>query len=151
MSDSDTCMMILDEGRVDEAKNVILRQGRKKFGPPDESITTKLNVITDLEKLHRLQERLLEVANWQELLDTPDRKLRGARLMRDSDTYMMILEEGEAIQSKKIILRQGQRRFGAPDAAITARFESITELARLDRIFDRSLDVANWQELLDTP
>jgi hypothetical protein len=76
---------------------------------------------------------------------------RGVRAMRDSDTYMMILDEGREDHAKKVILRQGQRRFGTPDAAITARLESINDLARLDRILDRLHDVANWQELLDTP
>ena len=76
---------------------------------------------------------------------------RGVRAMRDSDTYMMILEEGEEIRAKKDILFLGEERFGVADAAITARLESITDLARLDRIFKRSLRAANWQELLDTP
>ncbi len=71
--------------------------------------------------------------------------------MRDSDTYMMILEEGREEEAKKVILCLGQKRFGAADAAATTRLESITDLARLDRIVERLLDAANWQELLDTP
>ena len=75
MRDSDTYMMIIDEGREvgreEEAKSVILRQGKKRFGAADEAITTKLSAITDLERLHRLQEYLLDAASWQELLDTP--------------------------------------------------------------------------------
>jgi hypothetical protein len=71
--------------------------------------------------------------------------------MRDSDTYMMILEEGEEIRAKKDILNLGRKRFGVPDMTTTTRLESITDLAQLDRIFDRLLDVTNWQELLDTP
>ncbi len=35
--------------------------------------------------------------------------------MRDSDTYMMILEEGEEIRAKKDILSLGRKRFGMPD------------------------------------
>ncbi len=74
--------------------------------------------------------------------------------MRESDTYMAILEEGHEISSKKTILRQGQKRFGPPDEAITARLGAITEdLARLDRMIDRLFEgtAANWQDLLDTP
>ena len=71
MRDSDTYMAIIDEGREEEAKSVILRQGRKRFGVPDESITAKLTAITDLERLHRIEERVLDATNWQDLLDTP--------------------------------------------------------------------------------
>jgi hypothetical protein len=71
MRDSDTYMMILDEGREEEAKSSILRQGTFRFGAPDESISTKLNAVTDLERLHRLQVHLLTATSWQDLLDTP--------------------------------------------------------------------------------
>ena len=71
--------------------------------------------------------------------------------MEDSDTYLMIIEQGEEKRAKKDIRRLAQRRLGNPDPAVTARLDAITDLARLDRIFDRALDAANWQELLDTP
>jgi len=48
-----------------------LHLGRKKFGEPDEATRLALVGITDLEQLDRLSERLLEVASWQELLQTP--------------------------------------------------------------------------------
>ena len=71
--------------------------------------------------------------------------------MRDSDTYLAILEEGEEVNAKKVILRLGAKRFGTADATIAARLETITGLARLDRIVDRLLDATSWQDLLDTP
>ncbi len=71
--------------------------------------------------------------------------------MRDSDTYLAIIEEGEEIRARKDILRLGTKRFGAADATITARLEAITSLDRLDRIVDRLLDATGWQDLLDTP
>jgi hypothetical protein len=76
---------------------------------------------------------------------------RGVRAMRDSDTYLAILEEGEELRARKDILRLGAKRFGAADATIAARLETITGLARLDRIVDRLLDATSWQDLLDTP
>jgi hypothetical protein len=45
--------------------------GRRRFGEPDEAKRLALRDITDLERLDRLSERLLEVATWQELLQTP--------------------------------------------------------------------------------
>ena len=68
MRESVTYMAILDEGRVEEARKIILRQGRKLFGPPDESTTAALTAIEDLERLELLSEQLLDVKSWQELL-----------------------------------------------------------------------------------
>ncbi|HUY34966.1 MAG TPA: hypothetical protein VMV69_19620 [Pirellulales bacterium] len=68
MRESSTYMAILDEGRVEEARKIILRQGRKLFGPPDECSAATLTAIEDLQRLELLSEQLLEVKNWQELL-----------------------------------------------------------------------------------
>jgi hypothetical protein len=76
---------------------------------------------------------------------------RGVRAMRDSDTYMAILEEGEEIRAKKDIVGLGQQRFGPPDESITAKLSGITDLDRLERIHNRLLVAADWQDLLDTP
>jgi hypothetical protein len=75
--------------------------------------------------------------------------------MRESTAYQAILDEGRAEgraeEARKILLRQGHKRFGAPTAAEEAAFVAITDLDRLERLSDRLLEVANWQELLGTP
>jgi len=73
MRDSDTYMAIIDEGKEEEAKDVILSQGKKRFGPPDEAATARLSGISDLDRLHRFIDRLFDAsaAGWQDLLDTP--------------------------------------------------------------------------------
>jgi hypothetical protein len=73
--------------------------------------------------------------------------------MKDSDTYLAILEEGEEAKAKNVILRQGQKRFGPPDESIAARLSGITDRDRLDRLIDRLFDATatSWQDLLDTP
>jgi hypothetical protein len=71
MRDSDTYLAILDEGREEEAKEGIVRLGKKRFGPVEEPMLVQLNGITDLERLHRIHDRLLDATDWQDLLDTP--------------------------------------------------------------------------------
>jgi hypothetical protein len=80
MEDSDTFVYILEEGekigfdkgRLKEAKRFLLVLGTKRFGEPDEATLTLLTATTDLERLHRLHDRLFEATNcWQDLLDTP--------------------------------------------------------------------------------
>ncbi len=71
--------------------------------------------------------------------------------MRDSDSYLAIIDEGREEQVKEDILRLGQQRFGFPDESITARLSGITDLDRLNRLIERLLKATSWQDLLETP
>jgi hypothetical protein len=71
MHESSTYQYILDEGRIDEAKMMLLRQGRIRFGPPDAAAEAALRAITDLDRLERMGDHLLQAGGWQELLHTP--------------------------------------------------------------------------------
>jgi hypothetical protein len=81
--------------------------------------------------------------------------LQGVRAMpvdmRDSDTYLAIMDEGAEKQAKKTLLRLGEQRFGAPEEAIRTQLSAINDLDRLDRLSDQLLRVHSWQELLGTP
>jgi len=56
------------EGAVEEARQVLLRHGRKKFGPTDERVEATIATIGDLDRLHDLIDRILDVSSWDELL-----------------------------------------------------------------------------------
>ena len=71
--------------------------------------------------------------------------------MRESDTYMAIIEEGQLDQTKMLILRSGRKSLGAPNDAVTTALAGIADLERLERIHDRLGEVGSWQELLATP
>ena len=71
MRDSDTYLAILDEGRIEEVKKLILRLGPKWLGVPAENVAAALAAITDLERLERLHQRLGDVRSWEELLAVP--------------------------------------------------------------------------------
>jgi hypothetical protein len=71
--------------------------------------------------------------------------------MEYSDTYLEILEEGEAKGARKFLLRLGQKQFGVPDRATKAALEAITDPERLEQLGERVLEVSSWQELLATP
>lgn len=59
------------EGRAEEARQLLLRLGRKKLGVPDAAVERAICALEDVERLEMLSERLLEVNTWQELLQTP--------------------------------------------------------------------------------
>jgi len=71
--------------------------------------------------------------------------------MQESDTYLAILDEGAEKEARKLVLRLGQQRFGPPSEAVLAALTAITDLERLERVFDRLLQARDWQDLLNTP
>ena len=71
--------------------------------------------------------------------------------MQESDTYLMLLDEGQEKRAKKDILLVGEERLGPPDESVKARLDGITQLERLDRMLRRAVTAAGWQEILDTP
>jgi predicted transposase YdaD len=86
--------------------------------------------------------------------DIAQKLFQGVKGMRDSTTYQGILEEGRvegrAEGSLRVLLRLGRKRFGEPDAATLTQLQAITDLDRLDRMAERMMEAASWQELLQT-
>lgn len=68
--------------------------------------------------------------------------------MRESDTYLGILEEGAIAQLHETLLKQGKVKFGTPTAEQANRVKAIQDLARLDRLTVRLVKVNTWDELL---
>jgi predicted transposase YdaD len=56
------------EGREEEARKLILLQGRNRFGKVSMRVADALDAIQDVERLEELSLKLLEVSSWQELL-----------------------------------------------------------------------------------
>jgi hypothetical protein len=83
--------------------------------------------------------------------DTAVRIFQGVRLMQESDTYLMILDEGQEKYAKKAVLLVGERRLGPANESIKARLADVTDLERLDRMLLQAVTAATWQEILDTP
>jgi len=71
--------------------------------------------------------------------------------MQVSDTYLMILDEGQEKRARKDILIIGEERWGSPDESVKSRLNNIADLDRLERMVRRAVKAANWQEILDTP
>jgi predicted transposase YdaD len=82
--------------------------------------------------------------------------LRGARGMRESSTYQMILEEGRVegevrgrvVQARRDVLELGGEKFGPPDASVVERLDQIDDPVTLGRLLKGVLRASSWQELL---
>ena len=72
MKESVTYQAILHEGKtlgeIEEAKRILVLQGRNRFGEPSAEALAALDAVTDVKKLEALSARLLEVKNWKDLL-----------------------------------------------------------------------------------
>lgn len=79
MEDSVTYQAIVRKGRLAGVRQVILRQGRKLFGPIDEEAERTLNAIDDIRVLDKLSDRILDVDSWQELLQPTRTRRRNGR------------------------------------------------------------------------
>jgi predicted transposase YdaD len=71
MHESSAYEIILDEGQAKGMQRVLLRHGRKHLGDPDQATIAAIQGITDLDRLERFCDRLSDVKDWQELLQTP--------------------------------------------------------------------------------
>ena len=56
------------EGKVEEARESVLKVGGRRFGNPPTEVENSIQTMVDLAKLHRLRDRLFDVGSWQELL-----------------------------------------------------------------------------------
>jgi predicted transposase YdaD len=79
MEESTTYQAIIRKGRLSGVRQMLLRQGRKRFGPADDATEAALNAIEDVEKLEELGERVLDVGSWQELLQPARPRRRNGR------------------------------------------------------------------------
>jgi hypothetical protein len=75
---------------------------------------------------------------------------RGVRMMEESDTYLMILEQGEEKATREGILVVGEERLGPCDESVRSQLANITDLDRLKRMHRRAVKAASWQEILET-
>jgi hypothetical protein len=85
MKESVTYQAILEEGRLkgelEEARKVLLLQGRSRFGEPSAEALAAVNGLTDVQKLEELTVRLLQATTWHDLLglNGPSRRGRGRK------------------------------------------------------------------------
>lgn len=115
-----------------------------------ERLTERLSTETAHEQAKKLLTEALLLTGLRVQRDVARKVFRGVRMMQESDTYLMILEEGQEKQARKYILLAGEERIGAPDVSTKAQIERINDLERLDRMMRCALKAGDWQEILDT-
>jgi hypothetical protein len=124
----------LDDGLTRVAQRVVDRLAQE--APPERA----RKLLTDALLLTGLRVRR----------DVAVKMFRGVRLMEESDTYLMILDQGQEKFAREAILVVGEERLGPCDESVRARLANVTDLERLKRMVRRAVKAASWQEILDT-
>jgi hypothetical protein len=164
------------EGRLNEARRLVLRQGTRRFGQPDAVVVASVESITVLDWLEALGERILDpsIKKWDDLLRDPrtegpverDRWIRWedfwrtARIMWGAPLLQAILWdgrrhgafEGRIDGARRFLLRQGTKRFGEPDATTRTAIETTQDIAQLETLAERipQPGVHDWDDVLPT-
>lgn len=87
-----------------------------------------------------------------------DNLLSGVMQMEESVTYQAILERGQQkglqqgalTELRKVLLLQGEAKFGAPSGATTAAINAISDIVRLESLAARILTASSWDDLLQS-
>lgn len=74
---------------------------------------------------------------------------RGVRMMQESDTYLMILEEGEEKAWREAVLELAEARLGVCSDEDRGTLASVSDIPRLKRMHRRALEAGSWQEILE--
>jgi hypothetical protein len=120
----------------------LVRKMAERINPLEAARAAKLWTASYLIMGMRFSDELIE------------KLLEGVQAVKDSTTYQKILRDGEAKghieEARRIVLRLGTKRFGAPEAAVLAVLDDIRALDRLEELSDRILDadVLDWNRLL---
>jgi hypothetical protein len=93
-----------------------------------------------------------------EIIDL-SRRLKTMSILEESSFYHLILEkgrkegeeQGQIAEAQKLLFRLGRPRLGPISKKTRVAIEGIHDLARLERLFERMLNVSDWAELLAEP
>jgi hypothetical protein len=70
LEDSTTYQLLIQKGRMQEARALIIRLGTKRFGEAPSPIFAAIQGITDHDRLLCLADRVLDANGWEELIST---------------------------------------------------------------------------------
>lgn len=59
------------EGRLHEARGLLVRLGSKRFGAPSEWLVRQVEAMNDTEVIEGWIERIVEATSWDDLLSSP--------------------------------------------------------------------------------
>jgi len=114
-----------------------------------DQIDRRLRAESPVDQAVRLMSAAYIFTSMRVDLAARSRVFSRSQVMHPMTAYDELLLES-AKTSHRMLLRQGHRQFGEPDAATEAALREITDADRLDRLADAILTAKSWVELLAT-
>jgi hypothetical protein len=71
MEESSTYQWVMEKGGKKALRETLIDLGTLRFGRPGATTAAVLNSVDDMERLTRMRHRLLDAADWDDLLGTP--------------------------------------------------------------------------------
>lgn len=146
MKESTTYQAVLDEGRLEGAKRILMLMAEEHLGTAVASARAVIEAINSREEIEGLAKKLLGVSSWEELI----RQARRAG-MAASPTYQLALEEGRVEEARIILLLLGRNYMGEPSDELLKRLETMTNLETFESMVDGVRSAASWKKLLSAP
>ena len=120
------------------------------LGAVAQRLVDRLNKEVPTDRAKKLLTEALLLTGLRIRRDAAARIFRGVRGMQESDTYLMILEEGEEKGLREGIFLVGEDSLGPAPQEVRTALSGITNLARLKRMLRLTPKAASWQEVLAT-
>jgi hypothetical protein len=79
MKESSTYQAIVEEGALQEARQLLMLVGKERLGKPDTATAAAINAIADVRQLEELVRRAVHVRTWHELFGQPTPRRRNGR------------------------------------------------------------------------
>jgi hypothetical protein len=71
--------------------------------------------------------------------------------VEESTTYQYIIEQGEMKALRRMLLRQGASKLGAPTKKVKTAIQAAEDLKRLERMVMRLFTATSWNDVLEAP
>ncbi len=145
-------------GLVQEARSILLRLGKKRFGPAPAGVEAAIKAVTERDWLEQIADHVLNATSWDDLLDAGREDLWPEHLrewnVEESKIVNGWIATGETRglvqEARSMVLRLGKKRFGPAPAGVEAALQAVTDRDRLEQIAERVLDATSWDDLLAT-
>ncbi len=115
-----------------------------------QQLAERLSKEAPPERAKKLLTEALLLTGLRVRRDAAARIFRGIRAMQESDTYLMILDEGQEKARRDDVLVVGQERLGPAAESVKAHLASITDLDHLLRMLRRAATAGTWEEIVNT-
>jgi hypothetical protein len=143
MRESTTYQRILQDGRNEEARRLVIRQGTKRLGTPDPTFVITIEGIQEIDILESLLDRTRDpnVRDWKTLLGSA---------WTHANEFMQGVDEGRLEGARRLLLCLGTKRFGTPDPSSATAMKAIKNVYRLEALCESILDanIQDWNTLL---